>query len=1411
MHLQHIRNLLGRLWKQDRRSAAPGRRATSLSVESLENRIAFAVAVGDGYTVDENTQFTISGPGVLANDTYVANDDLVQLETGPSNGTLQLNSDGSFTYTPNAGFVGSDGFTYSINALIDGTSNIAAVSLSVVNVNDTPAASPDAYVLDEDQTLEVDAINGVLANDSDGDGDALSVSVYEAPQHGSLSLFSDGRFTYVPHANYYGTDSFSYQPFDGQVYGDPVTVTLTINAMPDLPQALDDAYTIAQDSVLTVAANGVLANDYDDDGDSLTAMVYSFPTHGSLNWNTDGSFEYTPEPGFSGTDTFQYVASDASGDSYPATVTIEVLPINEAPLAEGDSYVGIEDTTLTIDAATGVLSNDSDPEGATLIAQLVSGPAYGSLSLAGDGSFYYTPNANFYGTDSFSYLVSDGVATSEPTTVWITIDSIPDVPVASPDSYQTQEDVPLIVSVGAGVLANDENHDPEGSSAYLISSPSHGSLTLDSNGAFVYLPDYNYSGTDQFDYQIYAGQGAGNTVTVTLTIDPINDAPVVTSESFNVVLDTPLYVGEGGVLANDVDPEGDGMTAILVSGPEQGSLTLNPDGTFTYTPNQGYLGADAFTYRVSDGTLESDPVTATLLVSEVNDPPQALSDVYEMSEDQVLVVGYEAGVLANDTDPELESLTAVLMESPQHGTLVMNPDGSFTYTPDANYIGTDVFIYQATDGQGYGLAASVAITVLPENDAPTGADDSYTTPAGTTLTVTTSVLANDSDTDGDALSATLVLGPEHGALVLNLDGTFVYTPDAGFEGTDSFQYLISDGSTTSNPVTATIVVEHVNTPPQGAADSYSVSEDQTLTVIAASGVLANDTDVDPQTLSASLTSGPSHGTLVLAADGSFVYTPEAHYHGGDSFTYQVSDGESQSGPVTVTLTVTSVNDLPAASADSYSVAEDQTLHVAAGGVLANDSDLDGDSLSAVLVGGASHGTVTLLADGSFTYVPMANFHGVDQFTYAISDGEGTSPVTQVTLNVQSANDLPTAHGESYSGTEDHALVIAAGQGVLANDSDVDGDPLSAVLVTTPLHGSIDFRADGSFIYSPRADFHGYDSFAYRIHDGSALGATANVVIHVAPANDPPQASSDVFGVRPGSQATVFNLIANDDQGEFGGAVVAWVGSGNQGGRVTLNGDGQTVTYKPRAGFQGWEAFSYAIRDQAGRQSTSTVSVFVSPARLEADPYASGKTALFIEGTKSADKIRVTAAGENVRVQINRNVMFFSAPTGHIYIRGEQGNDVIQIDPALRIPAIIQGGAGNDKLIGGGGDDVLSGGAGNDILRGGVGGQDVLIGGAGLDRIYSSAYSPADGHDPFDLLIADRFAGEEFTAALVAIQDEWIAERPQHERHARLAAGVAGVRVSMNDTIRDDRARDLVFAQFPADLFVGNLKRNSLRR
>ncbi len=334
--------------------------------------------------------------------------------------------------------------------------------------------------------------------------------------------------------------------------------------------------------------------------------------------------------------------------------------------------------------------------------------------------------------------------------------------------------------------------------------------------------------------------------------------------------------------------------------------------------------------------------------------------------------------MANDVDYPTETLTATWDSGPSHGSLTFNADGSFSYTPNAGFVGEDDFTYSVSDGLA--TSGSVGVTIDVWNTVPGAASDHYRLHHGETLSGET-VMANDWDDDGDSLTASLSYGGgvSNGTLTFNADGTFEYTPNPGFVGTDGFTYEISDGVTTSSASVRLIVQNKV---PVAVGDSFRVHHDGSLP--AGQSVIANDYDGDQDSLTAILVSDVSHGTLSFNSAGTFSYTPNAGYVGGDSFTYKLNDGADDSETATVSIDVW--NNIPWAHGNYF---ETQHGVAVSGDVLWDDTDWDGDTVEAELVddiggyGYGSYGSLAFNSDGTFTYTPDSSYSGSVSFTYRV--------------------------------------------------------------------------------------------------------------------------------------------------------------------------------------------------------------------------------------------------------------------------------------------------------------------------------------------------------------------------------------------------------------------------------------------
>jgi N-acetylneuraminic acid mutarotase len=537
---------------------------------------------------------------------------------------------------------------------------------------------------------------------------------------------------------------------------------------------------------------------------------------------------------------------------------------NRLPVAEPGAVTTKEDTAVAVTLAA------SDADGDTLTYTVVSGPSHGALSGTGN-SRTYTPAANYHGPDSFTFKANDGTADSNVATVTLTITPVNDAPVALAGSATTPEETAVSVTLGSTDVDGDTL------TYTVVTGPSHGTLSGTGNSR-TYTPVANYHGPDAFTFKANDGKEDSNVATVTLTVTPVNDAPVAHPGAETTAEDTPVAVTLG---STDVD--GDTLTYTVVTGPSHGTLS-GTGNSRTYTPAADYHGPDSFTFKANDGKADSNVATVTLTVTPVNDAPVALLGLAATAEDAPVSVTLAA------TDVEGDALSYTVVTGPAHGTL-SGTGTSRTYTPAADYHGPDSFTFKANDGTAYSIETTVTLTVTPVNDAPVARLGSVTTAENTPVSVTLGAV----DVDGDSLTYTVVSGPARGTLS-GSGASLTYTPAAGYHGPDFLLFQVGDGTLESTVAAVTLTVTPVNDMPVARALSFTTSHDAPVSV------RLEGTDGDGDALSFEVVGAPAHGTL-SGTGAALVYTPSSGFAGEDAFTYRVSDGQSASEPVTVRITV----------------------------------------------------------------------------------------------------------------------------------------------------------------------------------------------------------------------------------------------------------------------------------------------------------------------------------------------------------------------------------------------------------------------------------------------------------------------------------------------------------------------------
>ena len=1099
------------------------------------------VIVPDIIIVTEDSTNTIP---VLVNDSDPDGDPLTPVTVTTTNGTAVI-SGTNVVYTPSTNFVGTNVMTY---CATDGlVTNCASITVIVTPVNDAPLANNQSVNTAEDTALPI-TLTG-----SDVDGPVSNFVVGTSPANGTLSG-SGANLTYTPNTNFNGADSFTFTINDGSLTSAVATVSITVTPINDVPVAANDSYSFTKNITFNEPAAGVLANDTDVEGPLSTVLVTT-TTNGLLTLNANGSFQYTPSTNFVGVDTFTYRASDGTTNSGIATVTLNVLATNSAPVAVADFYNIAEDTQLVV-PVSGVLTNDTDVDATPLTAVLVATTTNGTLNLLGNGSFTYTPSTNFVGVDTFTYRADDGSLVSGITTVTITVGAVNDSPVAINQSVTTPEDT----STNLVLTASDV--DSSNLVFAVLSGPSNGSLgTLNTNtGAVTYSPSNNFNGADNFTFTVTDGSLL-STGTVSIIVTPINDPPVIIPDIITVTEDSTNTIP---VLVNDTDPDGNPLTITSVT-TTNGTAVISGTNV-VYTPSTNFFGTNVMTYCATDG-LVTNCATITVIVTPVNDGPLANSQSVSTSEDIALPIT----LTGSDVDGPV--MNFVVGTGPSNGTL-SGTGANITYTPGLNYNGSDSFTFRVNDGSLTSAVATVSITVNAVNDGPVVVNDIITVTEDSTNTIP--VLINDSDPDGNPLTITSVSTTNGNATVVGTN--VVYTPSLNFNGTNTLTYCATDGLIT-NCASITVIVTPVNDGPLANNQNVGTPEDNLLNVV------VTGSDIDSANLVFAILTAPVNGTLgtINPNSGAVTYLPSTNYVGPDMFTFTVSDGSLLSTG-TVSITVGGVNDNPLIVPDIATVNEDSVNNIIS--VLVNDFDIDGDPISLVSVN-TTNGTAVIVGT-NVVYTPSANFNGTNVMTYCATDGDMTNCAT-ITVTVLPINDAPVAINQNVSTPEDTL------RNVVVSGSDIDSAILTYAILTGPANGSLGVlnTSSGAVAYTPSANYNGADSFTFTVSDGSLL-STGTVSITVSPVNDAPIANNDSFTAQQ-NITTVFTpsgVLANDTDVE-NNPLTAVLVSPPANGVVALNSNGGFV-YTSTNNFIGTDTFTYRANDGTSNSAPATVSILVTP-------------------------------------------------------------------------------------------------------------------------------------------------------------------------------------------------------------------------
>ncbi len=1069
------------------------------SGESVSQTVDFTVAPvvdikADSTNVVEDTPTIIN---VLGNDTFEGADKVVSLdaENSPKNGTVIVNSDGTVTYTPDDNYVGEDTFTYIVTS--GGVSESTTVEVNVTPVNDAPVAKNDISTTQEDTAVTID----VLSNDTDVDGDKLSIESASVPKEQGTVEVVDGKLVFTPAENFNGDAEITYAVTDGQLT-DEAKVTVTVNPVNDAPIIKVDAVeSITEDAVSTDTVVATLeVADTDTPEDQLTVSLENnsngyFVLVGNEVKLTQAGVDAVNNDELNLKDlTISASVSDGVNPTASDSDSLIVNRVNDAPTIKVDAVESITEDAVSTDTVLATLTvRDTDTPEDQLTVSLEN-HSNGYFVLVGNEVKLTQAGVDAVNNDelnlkdlTISASVSDGVnptASDSDSLVVNRVNDAPTVENAIADQVLSEDFDAYTIDL------NEVFKDSDSSLEFSVSGNNSIQISI-VNGVATINPTADWNGKETITFTAKDPSGESVSQTVDFTVAPVVD---IKADSTNVVEDTPTIIN---VLGNDTFEGADKVVSLdAENSPKNGTVIVNSDGTVTYTPDDNYVGEDTFTYIVTSGGV-SESTTVEVNVTPVNDAPVAKNDISTTQEDTAVTID----VLSNDTDVDGDKLSIESASVPKEQGTVEVVNGKLVFTPAENFNGQAEITYTVTDGQ-LTDEAKVTVTVNPVNDAPTikvDAVESITEDAVNTDTVVATLTVRDTDTPEDQLTVSLE-NNSNGYFVLV--GNEVKLTQAGVDAVNNDELNLKDLTISAS------VSDGVN-PTANDSDSLivnRVNDAPTVENAIADQVLAEDFDV--YTIDLNEVFKDSDSSLEFSVSGNdniqisivsgvATITPTADWNGKETITFTAKDPSGENVSQTVNFTVASVADIVA---DKATVVEDTQTII---NVLSNDTFESTDKVVSLDAdNGPKNGTVIVNNDGTVTYTPDDNYVGKDTFTYVVTSG-GVSESTIVEVNVTPVNDAPVAKDDIATTQEDTAVTID----VLPNDSDVDGDKLSILSASAPeAQGKVEI-VDGKLVFTPAENFNGDAEITYTVTDGE-LTDEAKVTVTVNPVNDAPTIKVD---------------------------------------------------------------------------------------------------------------------------------------------------------------------------------------------------------------------------------------------------------------------------------------------------------------
>ena len=933
-----------------------------------------------------------------------------------SGGTVSSEA-GLFTFTPDANYHGPGEMRLTIS---DGTTEATAIlQLTILPVDD-PATLPTVDLATaEDEAVSLTTLS-LLAGAFDQDGDLRFAGVVDL-DHGQVADDGQGTLVFTPDADYCGTAGFTYAVEDlcgGRTLGH---VAVSVLASNDAPQQVAATLLLNEDRPLLFDGDTLARFIADRDGEALTLLSLIARDDGSVSH--DGAlYTYTPQANAHGPGQVEFLASDPSGATVAGTLDLEIRSVDDPTRFGVDSLITDEEEAVSI-AIADLLANDHDDDGPLTFIGIAE-ERHGTVALDG-GLLRFVPDRDYSGDAAgFAYRVEDEEGHQATSWVGVEVRNIPDAPVVIADRLHWREDTPLVFTPEeiAKFLYDGDGEDFAIETADEVT----GGVFTTQGGLPAFIPLADYYGEAGFSYQ--ARNSAGETVAGRLAIflAPVNDLPAVAPLFRDGVEGEALTLEVADLLAQGSDTE-DGAD-LRFSGFESscgGDVSIDREGRVHFLPDSDFFGDGAFLYRLVDSEGGVGIGRVDIAIAGVNDAPVATDDerILAWSNGGWENVYRPSTFTANDFDVDGDPLQLVAVGPAEYGSVSLDPSGLLRYVaPEDDWVGVDRFTYEISDGSGLTATATAWLDVRINTPPDVYAELLLTEEDVRSAIPQATLLANDSDIDGDAMTITAVDQAEHCQVSLQADGSILFTPEQNFNslhpGQAYFRYTVSDGISEPVWTYAMFDIAPVNDAPilQGER-LFGAVEDNSFS-FAVADLMANDSDVEmanpweSDAISFAGVGGAGHGSIGWdQGSGTIFYAPDANFCGVDTFSYAVVDSYGASSVAVSEIFVQPVNDLPVVEEDIASPAEDSVWNsYSIDGLLANDFDIDGDRLSIVDPRVVEGDAEVTMSGGDLRVKPAFREDRV-VIAYNVSDGNGGVVASRLTIpDIREHNFAPLFSG-----------------------------------------------------------------------------------------------------------------------------------------------------------------------------------------------------------------------------------------------------------------------------------------------------------------------------------------------------------------------------------------------------------------